>query len=166
MPTIKPVSISAQIRYFSPKQPISQFVIDCAAPLSAINFPNIAPRHTITTIEPSISPMPFSRERGISASGTPSKIPATIDAMRNAIKGLKFQREINNTNNRRVIAIAKIAINKLFFRFSYSAQNVARDVLRAKCCQYPLAFYYSKGCSKTGLQTVENFFLVGVARLK
>jgi hypothetical protein len=45
--------------YFLPKISIKPVAIFWAAPLSAINLPNIAPRPRIITIEPNKSPIPF-----------------------------------------------------------------------------------------------------------
>lgn len=100
MPTMNPVTMSAQVIYFIPKAFINDWVILCAAPLSATSFPSIAPSEIIMINEPNVEPIPFSTDLVILSNGIPSSKPARIDTIKKARKGLNFAQVISNTSRR------------------------------------------------------------------
>jgi hypothetical protein len=84
---MNPVSAMASGIRFAPKSRISDWEMRSAAPLSAMSFPNIAPRMMMMDSGPSMSPMPRSTLLGICSSGRPSIRAAAMAEMMKATKG-------------------------------------------------------------------------------
>ena len=87
MPRTKPVSINAQEMYLVPEILNKTELICCAAPDSAINLPDIAPKSSTSRIDPTVSPMPFCMAVGIFSIGMPNNNPPKIETMIKAMKG-------------------------------------------------------------------------------
>ena len=87
MPSTKPVSIKAQEIYLVPEIRNNTELICCAAPDSAINLPDMAPKSSTMSIDPTVSPMPFCMAAGMFSRGIPNINPPKMDTMIKAIKG-------------------------------------------------------------------------------
>ena len=100
IPTTNPVIITAVLVFLTPKKAIRPLVIFWAAPLSATNFPSIAPSPKIMTKKPKVLPIPFSMEVTIVFSSIPCPIPIAIDTSIKAINALSLKTMINKKRNK------------------------------------------------------------------
>lgn len=72
--------------------------ITFAAPLSATNFPIIAPIQMTIKIDDIMSPIPFCTAAVISEKGMPRASPARIEMIKKEINGLILNMEIKQIN--------------------------------------------------------------------
>ena len=90
-PTTRPVITSAHCTRFLPKVAISVVAIRCAAPVSEISLPNMAPKPRIIASPPSVLPIPFCIECRTSCASIPSANPTTAATRTRAIKPLTLK---------------------------------------------------------------------------
>ena len=89
--TTRPVITSAHCTRFLPKVAISVVAIRCAAPVSEISLPNMAPKPRIIASPPSVLPIPFCIECRTACASIPSANPTTAATRTRAIKPLTLK---------------------------------------------------------------------------
>ena len=112
-PTIKPATTTAHWMFLIPKLDIRWEVILCAAPLSATSFPSIAPKPSISTKNPSVSPIPFWIDSTIFSNSIPWNNPTNMHTVIKEIKALSLNLAIKINNNILILCDNNVDKNKL-----------------------------------------------------
>lgn len=110
-PTISPVITSAHCTRFLPNVLMSVVAMRCAAPVSEINLPSIAPKPRIMASPPRVPPIPFCMECRTSCAPIPSANPTTAATRTRAIKPLTLKPIIKTNSS---ATPAAIIINGIF----------------------------------------------------